>query len=280
MKSKIVESMGSWVGPKLKELEENMRSRILILEELRDSCLNNLRKAPVGSLKASRHGKGFQYHHRTEKSGSNGEYIPKRDRGLAKDLAQKEYAQKLLKSVEAEIKALQRALSSFPNIPAEDIYDSFPDSKKCLIEPFYETADQLKERWASIEYEGNFYHPVNTGLETDRGEEVRSKSELYIANRLFLSGVPYRYEYPIWLEEYGTAYPDFVILNVRERREIVWEHLGMMDEPEYAAKAVRKLAAYESNGYYMGENLIVTMETKEQPLDVRQVKRLIKSQCM
>lgn len=279
MKSKIVEKMGPWVGLKLKELKENMSARIRFLEELRELCRKSLKKAPEGSLKASRHGKGYQYHHRTEKSGPNGNYISKKDRGLAKALAQKEYDQKLLKSVEAEIKALQRALSSLPNIPAEELYDTFPDSKKCLIEPYYEPAERLKERWASAEYEGNFYHPVNTGFETDLGEEVRSKSELYIANQLFKAGVPYRYEYPIWLEGYGTVYPDFVILNVRERKEIIWEHLGMMDEPEYAAKVVRKLAAYEANGYYLGENLIITMETKEQPLDVRQVKRLVLQRC-
>ena len=275
MKSKIVESMGSWVGPKLKELEENMRSRILILEELRDSCLNNLRKAPVGSLKASRHGKGFQYHHRTEKSGSNGEYIPKRDRGLAKDLAQKEYAQKLLKSVEAEIKALQRALSSFPNIPAEDIYDSFPDSKKCLIEPFYETADQLKERWASIEYEGNFYHPVNTGLETDRGEEVRSKSELIIANTLKRKEVPYRYESPLRLKGIGVVHPDFTILNIRKRETFYWEHLGMMDDPVYSENAMKKIRYYIKNGIYPGESLIITHETRLQPLGTSEIEEMI-----
>ena len=57
---------------------------------------------------------------------------------------------------------------------------------------------------------------------------------------------------------------------------ILWEHLGLMDIPEYAEKAVRKITAYEENGCFPGESLILTMETKSQPLDVRLVKKLIR----
>ena len=57
---------------------------------------------------------------------------------------------------------------------------------------------------------------------------------------------------------------------------ILWEHLGLMDIPEYAEKAIRKITAYEVNGYFPGENLILTMETRGQPLDVRLVNKLIR----
>ena len=57
---------------------------------------------------------------------------------------------------------------------------------------------------------------------------------------------------------------------------ILWEHLGLMDIPEYAEKAIRKITAYEENGYFPGENLILTYETAGQPLNLKLLKDTIK----
>ena len=43
----------------------------------------------------------------------------------------------------------------------------------------------------------------------------------------------------------------------------------------YARNAVRKILAYEENGIYPGERLILTFETEKMALDVRMVKTLI-----
>lgn len=52
---------------------------------------------------------------------------------------------------------------------------------------------------------------------------MRSKSEVIIADLLNKEGIPYRYEFPLYLKEFNTVYPDFTILNVRKRKEIYWE---------------------------------------------------------
>ena len=43
----------------------------------------------------------------------------------------------------------------------------------------------------------------------------------------------------------------------------------------YARSAVRKIQAYEENGIYPGENLILTFETEKTILDIRIVKGLV-----
>lgn len=70
-----------------------------------------------------------------------------------------------------------------------------------------------------------------------------------------------KYEFPLKLKGYGIVYPDFTLLDVKHRREIYWEHFGMMDNPEYAYKAVLKLETYMKNGFYPGKNLLLTFET-------------------
>ena len=68
-------------------------------------------------------------------------------------------------------------------------------------------------------YQGKgFGEEDNTEYYTYKGERVRSKSEMIIANELFRNNIPYKYELPIELENWNkkvTIYPDFTVLNKR-----------------------------------------------------------------
>ena len=108
-----------------------------------------------------------------------------------------------------------------------------------------------------------------------KDERVRSKSELIFADMLSKGGVPYRYEYPMYLRGMGKIYPDFTVLNVKKRKEMFWEHFGMMDDPTYVESAIKKIATYEQNGIFPGENLIMTFETRKNSINQRLVKGLI-----
>ena len=48
-----------------------------------------------------------------------------------------------------------------------------------------------------------------------------------------------------------------------------------MDDPAYAQNAVRKILAYEENGIYPGESLILTFETEKNVLNTRIIERLV-----
>lgn len=48
---------------------------------------------------------------------------------------------------------------------------------------------------------------------TERGELVRSKSELVIADKLHARSVDYAYEQPLTLSNGRTKYPDFTIVD-------------------------------------------------------------------
>lgn len=109
---------------------------------------------------------------------------------------------------------------------------------------------------------------------------MRSKSEIIIANMLNNACIPYRYEYAHSLKGLGDVYTDFTILNVRLRKEVLWEHFGMMEDPSYVQRTVSKVNAYIFSGYYPGENFIFTWELPSQPLNVRMVKELIEKYCI
>ena len=109
---------------------------------------------------------------------------------------------------------------------------------------------------------------------TEKGERVRSKSEKILADFFYRNNISYKYEKPLNLSGYGIVYPDFTFLSRKLRKEIYWEHEGMMDKPEYAIKAVKKLNSYQMNGILPGERLILTFETEQDVLNTRIVSEL------
>ena len=79
---------------------------------------------------------------------------------------------------------------------------------------------------------------------TERGDLVRSKSELVIADKLHDRGIDYAYEQPLVLTNGRTRYPDFTIADHAMGVTFYWEHLGLLDDPGYRARWERKRAEY------------------------------------
>lgn len=107
---------------------------------------------------------------------------------------------------------------------------------------------------------------------TDRGEKVRSKSEVIIANMLYQLGVEYIYEYPVeGTTESGIRRPDFTFFT-KDKEILLWEHLGMLHDSNYAAKWESKLAWYRVNGFVEGESLFVTRDNENGSMDSQAIR--------
>ncbi|MEU4772683.1 ATP-dependent RecD-like DNA helicase [Micromonospora sp. NPDC023644] len=88
---------------------------------------------------------------------------------------------------------------------------------------------------------------------TDRGELVRSKSELLIANLLHELGLSYDYEASFTGTDGRTVRPDFTV-TTDLGETVIWEHLGMLADPRYAAKWTVKKDWYARNGVLPSED--------------------------
>ncbi len=64
-------------------------------------------------------------------------------------------------------------------------------------------------------------------------------------------------------------------LNVRKRKEVILEHFGKMDDFRYVSKNIPKIDIYQKNGFFPGDNFIMSFETSQYPLDVRTIDILI-----
>ena len=87
--------------------------------------------------------------------------------------------------------------------------------------------------------------------------------------------IPFLYEKPLMLKG-GTVHPDFTLLNIKDRKEVYWEHFRMMDDMEYRNNAFYKIRSYESSGFYQYESVIWTFETERYPLNIKGIRDMIK----
>ena len=259
----------------MEEIRKLLKEREEFLLQLKREKEKALKTAPEGLLRVCSSGNRLQYSQRTDPKDFNGIYIKEKDIRLARGLAQKDYDQKVLKVIEKELGCIEKYFSNYPKYSVEQVYEHLHTERQKLICPIRETDEQYVQKWNAIEYEGKGFTDDAPEFYTNRGERVHSKSEWMIADLLDREGIPYRYEYPIYLKGYGKVYPDFTVLNVRKRKEIYYEHLGMMDSPTYAEKAINKIQMYEQNGIYEGENLLLTYETSKTPINPKAILRNI-----
>ena len=260
----------------MNHIKNLLKSRETYLRKLQTQKEASLESAPEGLLRICRDGNHLYYYHKQSSDNPNGASLPTSNLPLARQLAQKDYDTKVLRAISQELQAIKKYLSTCPKNPPEVIYELLPEYRQQLVTPIAEPEDQFIKNWTSVEYTGKAFDANTPELFTARGERVRSKSEIIIADLLHHEGIPYRYEYPVYLRGFGTVYPDFTVLNVRLRKEIHWEHMGMMDDPEYVQKALQKLITYEQNGIFPGENLILTFETKQLPINQKLVLQMIR----
>ena len=258
------------------QIEKRLSQLQITLQKLKEAQ----KELPQGHLRIAQKGtKRPWFYHYTSPEYPTGKYIRKKDTQLAKTLAQKDYNSTLIQQIQKEIEALQAYLSQSQNGHAiPKLFESLCPARQTLITPVTLTDEQYISQWKSVTWQGRPIDPNALTYETANGELVRSKSEVIIADALLRHGIPYRYEYPLNLKSSNsniTLYPDFTCLNVHTRQEFIWEHFGLMDNAEYEKNAAGKLRLFIENRIMPGRNLIITMETKKEPLSTRSIEKLI-----
>lgn len=236
-------------------------------------------------------------------------YIRKTDKDRLTRLATKYYEAKLKAAALKEKRQIDRCLDLLSKDPETSditkVSERLPEEiKRNVISGLF--GEGYARKWQ----EGNSivkkrrthkkddYHK----FKTLRGDYVGSKSEVIIADRLFVKGIPYHYEVAFTPEatadlsrpvynEFGmidgyevfgfspfdedTLHPDFYVLNKRTRKAYFWEHLGMMDDPDYCKKNFNRFMRILDAGYIIGEDLIVTHEDRRHPLMTEDIDRII-----
>lgn len=238
----------------------------------------NIKKYPEGKIHVVRNKNSIQYYIRTSPNDKSGKYLSKQEKGTIKIFLQKKYDEEVLKFLNIEMTGLEKILkkSNTINKKIQNLYSKSPQEIQNYINPVDMSDYDYAAEWMKVPYQKKKLMSNMPVFVTNKGEQVRSKSELIIANRLYELKIPYKYECPLTMSGGRVIYPDFTILDSCKRREIYWEHRGMMDNKEYANHSVQRMKDYNREGIFLGDNLIITEETAALPLATGEIDSVIK----
>ena len=256
-----------------KNLRNDLNTRCELISSLIIPIEKKLEKLPSGRIKICHRGSNVYYYLMDNKESK---LLNKDDLKLITDLAQRSYLEKILRSSQKELSALKLALNGYPQNTVEEVYDCLNEERKRLVKPIITPDNQYIKEWLEKPFSPK---PIKEGQQvfiTARGEKVKSKSEVIIADRLYSNGIPYKYECPIRIGKI-TIHPDFTILRVSDRKILYLEHNGKMGDAGYVEDMVNRVNLYNQAGIWQGNNLFLTFESEKTPFDIKLLDHLIEN---
>ena len=244
-----------------------------ILRKSRHQAELILKKAPDGHLDIVS-GRKISYYF-VKSPGSKRIYIPKKNISLAKALAAKSYAKRLIRRLDREMRALDRYSLAVTGKSPESLFSELCRERQVLVNPILMNDEICASRWEQTQFIQSTYHMENKVFPTKKGDLVRSKSEAIIADAYYEMGIPYRYDQVLNLKDGESIVPDFSVWDKKNRKEIYHEHCGLMDDPLYRKRFLEKIDIYRRNGIYTGKNLILTFEGEGTILNINEIRTML-----
>lgn len=228
---------------------------------------------PEGRINIKHLNKKDYYYH----AGADGheKYLGSNDAKFIEELIQKDYLKRVLKQAKGELIAIEKMLKLYPETLVEDVYNQLPAARKIYVRPINIFDDSYAKKWMETPYRKKPFKKDAPEFYTLKGERVRSKSEVIIADRLRENGIPYRYECPLKVGN-KIIHPDFTILRMSDRKILYHEHCGKMGDQQYVDDMLTRAKDYNQAGIIPGDRLFYTFESETIPLDMTLLDNIIR----
>lgn len=256
---------------------QNRTNRKEYLQNLLKQIQQDKKTMPEGSLRVHGGKKPYYYHVMDNAEASYGRYLKSTESRLAAALAQKDYLIRLEESVLQELKNLHldEKKSISPSLLPEDVYRSLNSYRQALVTPLVIGDEDYKNAWLQEPYERKSFLEGDPSFYSARGDRMRSKSEVLIADILDEYGIPYRYEAPLRLRSGYTIHPDFTLLRLPSRTVCYLEHCGRMDDEVYLHAFLRRENTYIENGIIPGRDVFHTFESGADPVNTKMLRKML-----
>lgn len=242
-----------------------------VLEEER-IIVEELNKLPKGKLIIAKNGNSSKYYYR---NGDTIQYISTKEQDLIKKLAYRKYLQARLGVIESQ-KAVIKANINRSNKADVKLEKLLSNEALVKLLSSYDQAILFRQTpWEKESFIQSDYKPEKKIYTAMHGVKVRSKSEALIASCLAQYNIPFRYECQLILADGTIVYPDFTIKRPSDERIVYYEHFGMMDDPSYLAKNMKKIRGYAENDIFLNDQLIGTFESSTKPINLDVIRTTI-----
>ena len=243
---------------------DTMRARYRLLMTTINNLEKQKEKLAEGGINIKYHSKHPYYYQHANK---RDRYLNQKDIELIKQLIQKDHICKVIKAAKQEAEILKKDIIGYPKEIMENIYETLPEDRKKYASPLIFNDEEYAKEWLAIPFVPKPFSKDAPEYYTMKGERVRSKSEVIIADRLYIKGIPYKYECPVLIG--GVVFhPDFTILRLSDRKILYHEHCGKMGDSGYVEDMIDRANKYAKAKIFQGDRLFYTFESADHPLDI------------
>jgi len=233
-----------------------------------------LKTLPKGSLTMS-YSRGKAYYQKYYQGKRT--YLGSRDQKDVYDLQVRKILEGMCKRIKANELLILDFLDKYETPLPEPVQKSLGKAYQTNHLNLFSSQRQKKnQNWAEQPYQRNNAYAEQLTQKTLKGDFVRSKSEVIIANSYFSKYIQYRCEEVIKVGNHTFA-PDFSVFIPRLNKVKYHEHFGMMHDPRYRERAFEKMGAYIAAGYRPYEDIIFTFDDLDGSIDAQVLDALIEN---
>ncbi len=221
------------------------------------------------------------YYYLKEAETGQRRYLGNEEKEEVKLIKEAHYCKAYVKAAEKDIDLLRKTLKGYQPLDYDSVNGMLPgayqDAEIHLrsgMRPDKRVSDWLRRK---NEIKSTVVEKYKDDLKhkSADGTLVRSKSEVIIADMLFMNKIPYVYEVPYFFDG-DILNLDFTILSpVDYETEIVIEHQGMMDKQAYRDKYMHTLLTCLGHGMVPNVDIYFTFDDLSGSFDSRQVWDII-----
>lgn len=225
---------------------------------------------PKGSLVRRKKKNGYRLFARRYLKDKVKEQVVDRDYDLLQEYVNKACDMKTKNILNHNLKLLKSIRTQYLSDDQNTVFSSIPDAYRDAKERIDSNPDK---KCNCLNYSEHFQRDKYHNQKADCGIWVRSKNELFICNGLDHAGIQFTYEEKQVINGH-IYYPDFIIY-LPDGRKIYWEHLGMLNKPDYFQDNADKIYNYYCEGIYPGRNLILTYNDADDNIDLEEINCII-----
>lgn len=252
--------------------KEYVKRELEAEKERRKLYQSELKRLPKGKLYISDvKGNSYFYMRRDGRK----HYLGKEARKEIEQLQQRRLLESAVKNIDANIPLMEKFVVDYKETGLENLLKNMPKAyqmKSSNAAPF---ADFINvEEWEKQPYNRNARHKEELRHKTLKGDFVRSKSEVILANILTSRNIAYHYEEIEKINGVLVA-PDFKIAVESESKFRLLEHCGMIGDENYRNTFLWKLRNYIEGGYLPWRDVIFTFDDMDGSIDTQSIHKLV-----
>lgn len=157
----------------MKTIESMLKKECFKLKKIISICEKRIGNAPKGNLRIAKKKNRFDYYLVNEGENKRGRYLRKKENGLAREVAQRDYDIMILQRAKERLKGIEKFLVNYEKTNLGSVFNKLNVYRKELVNEVILSDEEFVKQWQMKEYVKKEFEDNAPEIVTEKGEYVR-----------------------------------------------------------------------------------------------------------